>query len=173
MTDPVGLKEYFDKLLCERQRETHARLEALQAQITAAQLAGDKASDLALSTMEKAVNKAEASVERRFEGVNEFRKTLSDQTATFLPRVEYTARHDALINSINENTSKITLLLPRTEFDNRHETLIARITALEKFRAEVGGRSDTVSTAGTLLYSIVIAGAAIIGVVVTLFFKGH
>jgi hypothetical protein len=42
----------------------------------------------ALQAAEKAVTKAEAASEKRFESVNEFRETLSDQARTFIPRAE-------------------------------------------------------------------------------------
>lgn len=40
----------------------------------------------ALAASEKAIVKSEATYEKRFEAVNEFRAQLSDQTATFMPR---------------------------------------------------------------------------------------
>lgn len=43
---------------------------------------------LALAAAREAVAKAETSSDKRFDSVNEFRKTLSDQTATFIPRSE-------------------------------------------------------------------------------------
>jgi len=48
----------------------------------------------ALIAAEKAVAKAETANEKRFESVNEFRKTLSDQTASFPSRVELQALAD-------------------------------------------------------------------------------
>ena len=45
----------------------------------------------ALLAAEKAVTKAEVATERRFEGVNEFRQTLSDQAAKFITRTEFNA----------------------------------------------------------------------------------
>lgn len=44
----------------------------------------DKAVRAALQSAELAVNKAEAAAEKRFDSVNEFRKTLSDQTNSFV-----------------------------------------------------------------------------------------
>lgn len=43
----------------------------------------DKQIALALSAAEKAVTKAEAATEKRFDSVNEFRQTLTDQNKTF------------------------------------------------------------------------------------------
>jgi hypothetical protein len=56
---------------------------------------------------EKAVLKAEASTEKRFESVNEFRNTLKDQQNTFLPRAEYEAAHKDLFNQIGQLSSRM------------------------------------------------------------------
>lgn len=55
---------------------------------------------LALTAAERAVTKAETATEKRFEGVNEFRQTLSDQAATFVSRVEYNAMRDAIVEKM-------------------------------------------------------------------------
>ena len=70
----------------------------------------DKAIQAALVSAEKAVVKAETASEKRFEGVNEFRKALSDQTATFIPRTEYDTSHDALSARVNANADRMTAL---------------------------------------------------------------
>jgi hypothetical protein len=56
--------------------------------------AGFAVHNTALIAAEKAVAKAETANEKRFESVNEFRKTLSDQTASFPSRVELQALAD-------------------------------------------------------------------------------
>jgi hypothetical protein len=43
-----------------------------------------------------AITAAMAAVEKRFDGVNEFRKALSDQTATFMPRTEIEQRQSSV-----------------------------------------------------------------------------
>ncbi|MEU7752715.1 hypothetical protein [Micromonospora sp. NPDC049171] len=50
---------------------------------------------LALAAADKAVTKAEIATEKRFESVNEFRQTLSDQTKTFIARVEFEVVRDS------------------------------------------------------------------------------
>ena len=69
-----------------------------------------KAIDAALVSAEKAVTKAEIASEKRFEGVNEFRKALSDQTATFIPRAEYDAALAALIERVTANAARVDAL---------------------------------------------------------------
>jgi hypothetical protein len=58
----------------------------------------EKALAAALAAVKEAVEKAEAANGARFASVNEFRQTLSDQTATFMPRAEF----DRAIGSLNE-----------------------------------------------------------------------
>ena len=70
----------------------------------------DKAIQAALVSAEKAVAKAENAAERRFEGVNEFRKALSDQTATFIPRAEYDAALEALTGRVVANSDRVAAL---------------------------------------------------------------
>jgi len=69
-----------------------------------------KAIDAALVSAEKAVTKAEIASEKRFEGVNEFRKALSDQTATFIPRAEYDAAAASLSDRVTANTERMAAL---------------------------------------------------------------
>jgi hypothetical protein len=66
------LKEHFDAILVEK----------------------DKAISAALLAAKEAVTKAETASDKRFENVNEFRQTLSDQTSTFVPRTEWQSAKD-------------------------------------------------------------------------------
>lgn len=56
----------------------------------------------ALASSDKAITKAELAYDKRFEGVNEFRNQLSDQTATFIPRTEVDIRFKALEDRMGE-----------------------------------------------------------------------
>jgi len=70
----------------------------------------DEAVAAALQTSEKAIVKAESATEKRFENVNEFRETLSDQSATLLSRTEYQVQHQALLDKLASDEKLITLL---------------------------------------------------------------
>jgi hypothetical protein len=61
------------------------------------------ATDAALAAAERAVLKAEAAAEKRFEGVNEFRATLSDQQRTLIPRAEV----EVMLRGINDKISAL------------------------------------------------------------------
>ena len=49
--------------------------------------------ELQLASSDKAIAKAEEATEKRFESVNEFRKTLTDQATLFMPRAESIQLH--------------------------------------------------------------------------------
>jgi hypothetical protein len=74
--EPVTLKEHILALLAQ-----------MDLRLTAAILAA-----------KEAVSKAETATEKRFESVNEFRQTLSDQAKNFVSRIEY----DALQRQVTE-----------------------------------------------------------------------
>jgi hypothetical protein len=61
----------------------------------------------ALAASEKAILKAEMATERRFEAVNEFRSTLSDQAGQFITRSEAEAATARNTERIQELTDRI------------------------------------------------------------------
>jgi hypothetical protein len=85
-------KRYDDleALLDERYRTqtkaVDAAFSAQQLAMTTALAAAERAVQTALVSAEKAVIKAEAAADKRFEAVNEFRQTLSDQANSFASR---------------------------------------------------------------------------------------
>lgn len=86
------LKQYFDTIMREREVRDNQRFEAQQEAVAAALASAEKAVSAAMAATEKAVSKAEAAAEKRFDGVNEFRQTLTDQAASFMTRVEADAK---------------------------------------------------------------------------------
>lgn len=67
----------------------------------------DKAVQAALLAAKEAVLKAEAASDKRFDAVNEFRQTLSDQTNTFITKGEYQAQHKALEDRVAVLTDRM------------------------------------------------------------------
>ena len=62
------------------------------------------------SALEKAVDLAKNSMEKRLEGMNEFRETLKDQTATFMTRKEMEiifANINADLRTLQESKAKL------------------------------------------------------------------
>jgi hypothetical protein len=69
---------------------------ALDRRLTEQMAAQKDANKIALDAAEKAVLKAEIASEKRFESVNEFRQTLSDQQGSFATKALMDAKLDAL-----------------------------------------------------------------------------
>jgi hypothetical protein len=61
----------------------------------------------------KAIEKAEAATDKRFEGVNEFRAQLSDQAARFVTREELGALENKMVGLIERNREDIEQLAKR------------------------------------------------------------
>lgn len=83
--DFLTLKEYVDSKFEEADKRYEQRF-----------MDSGTAVNAALQAAEKAVTKAEAASEKRFESVNEFRATLADQQRTFIPRAEADLRMGTL-----------------------------------------------------------------------------
>lgn len=112
------LRQYFSTLLSEQKEATAARFsanevryqqrfEASERAMASALLAAEKAETAALTAADKAVQKAEASNEKRFEAVNGFRAALGDMTNALMPRVEATARLDAMNEKIIDISQRL------------------------------------------------------------------
>ena len=84
--------EALERVAAERDRRYTERFAAQEG-----------ANKLALEAAEKAVLKAENASEKRFEAVNEFRATLSDQAAAFITRKEV----EALLQSVNGTLGRL------------------------------------------------------------------
>lgn len=115
-------------------------IETLKEHFEALRAADQRAVQTALEAVERAISKADSATEKRFDGVNEFRQTLSDQAATLMPRAETIA----LISNLQ-----------------------AQVDRLEKVAATNAGR-EGIST--RWIVGLVGVGTAIAGIVVGRFF---
>ncbi len=79
------------------------KIKGLSLRLTESISAQDRANRIALDAAEKAVLKAETASEKRFEAVNEFRQTLSDQAANFITRKEV----EALLGAVNATLGRL------------------------------------------------------------------
>jgi cytochrome c5 len=83
------LESLLDERYQTQTKAVDAAFSAQQLAMTTALAAAERAVQTALVSAEKAVIKAEAAADKRFESVNEFRQTLTDQANTFVTRVEH------------------------------------------------------------------------------------
>ncbi len=86
----------MDKLADERENRNVERFGAAQDRV-----------EVAMEAAEKATGKAETAIDKRFDGVNELRGALSDQAALMLPRTEYSAQHQSMIEKIDELKDRV------------------------------------------------------------------
>jgi len=86
----VSLREYVD-----------VRFESQERATTTALAAQEKAVAAALAAADRATTKAEAAADSRFQAVNEFRGTLTDQAQTFLPRAEFDTSKQGMVDKID------------------------------------------------------------------------
>lgn len=135
--------------LASKERDSAQMFEVVEAKFNAVnqQLANqqEKAA-LALVSSEKAVNKAAEANEKRFDGVNEFRKTLSDQTASFIPRIEADTRLNSLAEKIEDLKSQAQLAQGKAQAiptsESRLEAMQTQLTDLNTKFATVSGRDS-------------------------------
>lgn len=142
----------------------------------------------ALEAADKAIAKAEAATEKRFEGVNEFRAQLADQARTFISRTESLSRHERtgeqmeglvkLIAELRDRTQiQTNALMPRTEAEQRIAQNAEKIVTLEQRHsadvATINSRLDLAAGRGAGLtnawgYLIAVIGVAggVIGIII-------
>jgi len=96
------LKDYIGRRFTDNELRYQQRFDAQTKALDAALAAQKEAVQTALVAAEKATSKAEISADKRFDSVNEFRKTLTDQTSTFIPRVEAEARLASLAEKVDD-----------------------------------------------------------------------
>lgn len=101
------LKVHFDALLTAQAEMNKQRFAGNETAVNAALIAQEKAVKAALDAAQQAVDKAEKAAEKRFDNVNEFRQVLTDQTQTFIPRVEADQRITSLENQIDQLTTRL------------------------------------------------------------------
>jgi hypothetical protein len=147
------------------------RFDAQQQALSAALVAGEKAVNAALISAERAVAKAESAAEKRFESVDEFRQTLTDQAQTFLTRVEGEARFESATEKVQSNSgqiSKIELELRTTLADTvRRNDLQPINNAIDKLRegaSTSGGRSQAIAIFGSGSLAVLAILVSIIGI---------
>jgi len=106
-----GLKEHVATIQAIR-ASAHDEAHAADARAIAAALQAQKDANVAaLSASKEAVIVAAAAIERRLEGVNEFRAQLADYQRTLLPRAE----HDSELRAMRDQLAALTTRLDRGE----------------------------------------------------------
>jgi DNA anti-recombination protein RmuC len=126
----VSLREYLVAKIDAVEKRSDERFEEMKAAVATA-----------FSESQKAITKAETATEKRFEAVNEFRQTLSDQAAAFITRDTLNSLTEKLEASISRNRQDLNELSKR--IDLRQGELAGSKTTTGTFLA-IGGLALTV-----------------------------
>lgn len=157
----AGVQRNADMELRQQQR-FEAQTRAIEAAITAQRAA----IDAALVSADRATAKAEAANERRFESVNEFRQTLSDQAAHFITRTEVEAATARNTERIQELAVVVRGLATKAEVINAYERMESRLQQVEKAATLREGKGSGL-TAG---WGYIATAVAIIASVIATYF---
>lgn len=150
---PVNLRELMEAkhdTVLEKFRGVEQRFMDNEKAVSSALTSQQREVSAALASAERAVTKAEVATEKRFDGVNEFRAQLADQSRTYIPRSEVEAR----LLAISEKSDTATAA-------NSSQIASMRI-ALENLAGRRGGISDGIGW--------IVAACAVIGLVATMLF---
>ena len=109
----ITLREHFDDKFAEHRAIDDSRFESLESQF-----------NIKISALEKATTVAAGLMDRRLEGMNEFRQSLKDQAGTFVPRSEYQALKD-----------QAGTFVPRTEYDAQQLRINEDVRILRETKA--------------------------------------
>jgi hypothetical protein len=131
--------------------ESEWTVQTLKEHFEALRAADLVARDAALAAVQQAISKADAATEKRFEGINELRGALSDQASRLLPRAEYTAQHQSVVERLGVVSEDLNTL-----------------------RAKSEGKREGVGGTGATIFQFIIGGAAVVAMVGTIitFFAG-
>lgn len=152
------LRRQLEERFAAQEKALATALVAQQNAMRTALEAADKAVQAALESAEKAVAKEEKSANDRFAAVNEFRGTLTDQTATFMPRTEAEARIKAASDKLDEHTIRADLRF--AEITTRLDREAGKDTGGEARTARAFALVGAVGT----VFSIILAVVALITV---------
>jgi len=144
--------QWIMRVMDERDRSYQQQFHAQEKAIEAAFHAQEKAVSAALSAAERAVIKAELASEKRFDAVNEFRGTLTDQNATFLPRPEFDRAILALYDKVDMNTKLIN----------------DQMDAMQTYRDRTSGKADGMQAGWVILLGLVGLVGSLITIVLVL-----
>ena len=132
-----------------------------------------EATKSALAAADRAVTKAESATEKRFEGVNEFRNTLSDQQRTFIPRqeVDLTFKNIASrIDDANRDIDKIRTeqgsFLPTASYELRHSELKSQIVDLKTTLAGMQGSKIGIGQGMGYIIGVIGVIGAVVAVII-------
>lgn len=133
----VSLREYLTALINAAEKRSDARFDAMKEMV-----------ETAFKTAQEAITKAEAATDRRLEGMNEFRDSLSDQATRFVTK-------DALDSLVAKLESEI---------DRNREDLDSLAKRIDIRQGQLEGSKITTTT----LVTVITVSIAVLGLIIVL-----
>jgi hypothetical protein len=121
--------------------------------------ANQEAVQAALAAAEKARDKAETAMDKRFDGVNEFRQTLSDQATSFPTRNEVAAQVEKVTSEAARNTARLAELELR--LTSRLDTAGGQVSGAREVQAVARSRTDLNLTALSVLIGAIVLAVSL------------
>lgn len=104
----VSLREYIERILEETEKRNNQRFNAQERAIETASAATKEASAAALTAVKDSGAKAEAAIEKRLEGTNEWQRKFADTEKTYIRGDVAEARFKGMEVQIAALTSQLT-----------------------------------------------------------------
>lgn len=159
------LAAHIASVIDERDNRYQQRWEAQVNAVDAALLAQRAAIDAALIAVDKATSKAEQASEKRFESVNEFRQTLTDQAATFMPRAESLSLFERNSERIQEIMKRLDSFVDRDTVLSQYNQVMAQVNKISELQSVDAGRGAGLNSA----WLYILGAIAALGTIVSLY----
>jgi hypothetical protein len=134
------LFEHFTTRFTDIDLRQQQRFDAQTKAIDAAMIAQRTAIEAALVAADKATDKAEEAAQRRFESVNEFRATLSDQATTFMTRAEAMSMFERNAERIVEMQKRMDTYISRDAVLAEYDRVTTQLSALSERQTRSEGK---------------------------------
>lgn len=154
------LFEYFNARITDMDVRQQQRFDAQTKAIDAAMAAADKATD-----------KAQEAAKDKFESVNEFRGTLTDQNATFITRAEAMSMFERDSERLQEIMRRLDGFISRDAVLAEYDRITTQIQALTERVTRGEGKGSGFSQSWGYLAGFVGLIAAVIGIYLAI--RGH
>jgi len=109
-----------------------------------------------ISSLETARDKAEEQMNRRLEGMNEFRDALGDQSNRMMPRSEYEFAHRSMDEKVRALEASMAKSPTKSEIETAQKVLEEKIRNLELAKANQDGRGAMISALTSASVSIIV-----------------
>jgi hypothetical protein len=156
------LLEYWRDRHVDLQLQMEQRFEAQAKAVDIAVEAHRASIQAALNASDKAISKSEEATEKRFDSVNEFRRTLSDQASLFITRKEAEASVERNAERIRETTNRLQDYALKSIVMAEYDRLSTQVQGLaDRLNRSEGKGSGLAAGWGFLIAAVGVGGAII------------